>query len=33
MRLEVVHIPVALRYGDDWWPRGVVYQIYPRSFR
>ncbi len=20
------------RYGDDWWRRGVVYQIYPRSF-
>ena len=21
------------RYGDDWWQRGVVYQIYPRSFQ
>jgi alpha-glucosidase len=20
------------RYGDDWWRRSVVYQIYPRSF-
>ena len=20
------------RYGDDWWRRGVIYQIYPRSF-
>jgi hypothetical protein len=20
------------RYGDAWWQRGVVYQIYPRSF-
>ncbi|MEX2184440.1 MAG: alpha-amylase family glycosyl hydrolase [Chloroflexota bacterium] len=22
----------AARYGDDWWRRAVVYQIYPRSF-
>jgi hypothetical protein len=21
-----------MRLGDDWWRRGVVYQIYPRSF-
>lgn len=20
------------RYGDDWWRRGVIYQVYPRSF-
>ncbi|MGP1675334.1 MAG: alpha-amylase family glycosyl hydrolase, partial [Candidatus Limnocylindrales bacterium] len=20
------------RFGDDWWRRGVVYQIYPRSY-
>jgi len=20
------------RFGDDWWQRGVIYQIYPRSF-
>jgi alpha-glucosidase len=24
-----VHAP---RLGDDWWRRGVIYQIYPRSF-
>jgi alpha-glucosidase len=24
--------PRSPRYGDDWWRRGVVYQIYPRSF-
>lgn len=24
--------PIAARYGEDWWRRGVVYQIYPRSF-
>jgi alpha-glucosidase len=23
----------APRLGDDWWQRGVVYQIYPRSFQ
>ncbi len=23
---------VGARFGDDWWRRGVVYQIYPRSF-
>jgi alpha-glucosidase len=22
----------AFCFGDDWWQRGVVYQIYPRSF-
>ena len=24
--------PIGPRFGDDWWRRGVVYQIYPRSF-
>jgi alpha-glucosidase len=23
---------VGAAFGDDWWKRGVVYQIYPRSF-
>ena len=24
--------PVGACFGDDWWRRGVIYQIYPRSF-
>lgn len=24
--------PIAPRFGDDWWRRGVVYQVYPRSY-
>ena len=23
---------VGARFGDDWWRRGVIYQVYPRSF-
>ena len=26
------HAAAPFRFGDDWWRRGVVYQIYPRSF-
>ena len=29
-RSEIGDTP--FRYGEDWWRRGVVYQIYPRSF-
>jgi alpha-glucosidase len=29
---RVRSVVAGARYGDDWWRRGVVYQIYPRSF-
>jgi alpha-glucosidase len=29
---RVTPVVQSPRFGDDWWPRGVIYQIYPRSF-
>ena len=31
-RSGVASVVRSPRFGDDWWRRGVVYQIYPRSF-
>jgi len=31
-RTGVASVVTSPRFGDDWWRRGVVYQVYPRSF-
>ncbi|HEX5147726.1 MAG TPA: alpha-amylase family glycosyl hydrolase [Candidatus Limnocylindrales bacterium] len=31
-RSGVASVARSPRFGDDWWRRGVIYQIYPRSF-
>jgi alpha-glucosidase len=30
--VRIASVVRSPRFGDDWWRRGVVYQIYPRSF-
>jgi alpha-glucosidase len=32
MKPGVASVVRSPRFGDDWWRRGVIYQIYPRSF-
>ena len=29
---RVASVVQSPRFGDDWWRRGVIYEIYPRSF-